>query len=169
MADWINRPPASAAENIRDVRERLRSHGLRWTPQRRVLLDVLHDADGHVTGAQLVERCRARDPETTPSTVYRTLEVLEDLGLVKHSHGRDGRQEYHVAPVAEHGHAICNRCGATVELAPEDVGELVRRLATREFEADLSHLAVGGRCRICASKADASRGVPADDRGSQAG
>src|SRR3972149_3535742 len=47
-------------------------------------------SDGHVTGAELVERCRAVDPATTPSTVYRTLDVLEELGIVRHAHGADG-------------------------------------------------------------------------------
>ncbi len=149
MADRISPSPPRPTTDADDVRDRLREHGLRWTPQRRALLDVLHEANGHVTGAELVERCRERDPETTPSTVYRTLEVLEDLGVVRHSHGRDGRQEYHVAPSAEHGHAICNRCGGTMELAPRDADELIRRLAARGFAADLSHLVVGGRCRGC--------------------
>ena len=58
------------------LRERLHAGGLRWTPQRRVLVEVLSTSDGHVTGAELVERCRAVDPATTPSTVYRTLDVL---------------------------------------------------------------------------------------------
>ena len=82
----------------RQVRERLHAEGLRWTPQRRTLVEVLSHVDGHVTGADLVERCRALDPTTTPSTVYRTLDVLEDLGYVSHHHGIDGREEYHVLP-----------------------------------------------------------------------
>jgi Fe2+ or Zn2+ uptake regulation protein len=51
-----------------------------------------------VTGSEIVDRCRERDPETTPSTVYRTLDVLEELGYVHHSHGVDGREEFHVLP-----------------------------------------------------------------------
>ena len=58
------------------IREALHERGLRWTPQRRALLEVLAETDGHVTGAELVERCRAIDPATIPSTVYRTLDVL---------------------------------------------------------------------------------------------
>jgi len=78
------------------IPEQLRARGLRWTPQRRILVEVLSEVDGHVTGADLVERCRARDPDTIPSTVYRTLDVLEDLGVIRHSHGADGREEFHV-------------------------------------------------------------------------
>ena len=134
-----------------EVRERLRARGLRWTPQRRALLDVLRETDGHVTGAELVELCRSRDPETTPSTVYRSLDVLEELGIVRHSHGRDGREEFHVAPASEHGHATCERCGAVLELQGDEVAGLSTSLARRGFSVDLSHLAVGGSCRDCAS------------------
>src|SRR6185295_4737991 len=86
------------------VRDQLRARGLRWTPQRRTLIDVLSRADGHVTGAELVERCREIDPATIPSTVYRTLDVLEELGFIRHAHGPNGREEFHVLPNATHGH-----------------------------------------------------------------
>ena len=98
------------------VRDRIRARGLRWTPQRRNLVEVLSRTDGHITGSELVERCRTIDPATIPSTVYRTLDVLEDLGLVRHGHGADGREEFHVLPEAEHGHLHCENCGQTLEI-----------------------------------------------------
>jgi Fur family transcriptional regulator, ferric uptake regulator len=143
---------AANGRSVDDVRARLRARGLRWTPQRRALIDVLRETDGHVTGAELVELCRERDAETTPSTVYRTLDVLEELGIVRHSHGRDGREEFHVAPASEHGHATCERCGAVLELDADDVGGLTTSLRRRGFNVDLSHLAVGGTCRDCAAE-----------------
>jgi Fur family transcriptional regulator, ferric uptake regulator len=142
------------SRSVDDVRASLRARGLRWTPQRRALLDVLRETDGHVTGAELVELCRARDAETTPSTVYRTLDVLEELGIVRHSHGRDGREEFHVAPTSEHGHATCEGCGTVLELDAEDVAGLTTSLRRRGFSVDLSHLAVGGTCRDCAELRD---------------
>lgn len=133
-----------------DVRRRLRARGLRWTPQRRVLLEVLAEVDGHVTGAELVERTRRRDPTTTPSTVYRTLEVLEGLGLVSHSHGLAGRQEFHVSPGADHGHLVCSSCGGSWELASDEVSGLVDGLlASRGFEVAVEHLTIEGRCERC--------------------
>jgi Fur family ferric uptake transcriptional regulator len=135
--------------SVEDVRATLRARGLRWTPQRRALLDVLRETDGHVTGAELVDLCKARDAETTPSTVYRTLDVLEELGIVRHSHGRDGREEFHVAPTSEHGHATCEVCGTVLELDAGDVAGLSASLARRGFSVDLSHLAVGGSCGHC--------------------
>jgi Fur family ferric uptake transcriptional regulator len=134
------------------VPDRLRARGLRWTPQRRILVEVLAGTDGHVTGAELVERCRALDPGTIPSTVYRTLDVLEELGVVSHSHGADGREEFHVLPVVEHGHLYCRRCGAQSELAADDPAVLAATTAfdtERGFEIDLSHLTLIGRCATC--------------------
>lgn len=142
------------------LRERLHAGGLRWTPQRRVLVEVLSRSDGHVTGAELVERCRAVDPATTPSTVYRTLDVLEELGIVRHAHGADGREEFHVMPDADHGHLHCTGCGQTWEIDADEAATLVAALqADRDFRVDLSHLSVSGLCRECAaSDEDATQG-----------
>jgi Fur family ferric uptake transcriptional regulator len=140
--------PTSGWESVRD---RLRARGLRWTPQRRMLVEVLSAADGHVTGSEIVERCRIRDPATTPSTVYRTLDVLEDLGLVRHGHGPDGREEFHMLPEAEHGHLYCEGCGGTWNLNAREAAGFTRSLAQRRaFVVDLSHVTIVGRCATCA-------------------
>jgi len=132
------------------VGERLRERGLRWTPQRRILVEVLSEADGHVTGAELVERCRAVDPTTIPSTVYRALDVLEELGLIRHGHGADGREEFHVLPDEVHGHLHCEGCGGRWEIAVGEAAELVGSLdRSRGFAVDLSHVTIVGRCAAC--------------------
>lgn len=151
MAVRGRRLTVDRAQRWADVPRQLRSRGLRWTPQRRVLLEVLAGIDGHVTGAELVDGCRSIDPSTTPSTVYRTLDVLEELGIVSHSHGRAGRQEFHVNPSRDHGHLACSTCGRTWELGADEVGPLVADLRSRRgFEVELDHLTVEGRCRACA-------------------
>jgi Fur family ferric uptake transcriptional regulator len=134
------------------VGERLRDRGLRWTPQRRTVIEVLATSDGHVTGAELVERCRARDAATIPSTVYRTLDVLEELGLVRHAHGADGREEFHVLPAEEHGHLHCAACGATWEIAEDRAAAVAQAVRAADgFEVDIGHVTLVGRCRDCAS------------------
>jgi Fur family ferric uptake transcriptional regulator len=111
---------------------------------------VLAETRGHVTGAELVERCRERDPATIPSTVYRTLDVLEELGIVRHGHGPDGREEYHVLPGEEHGHLYCGACGGRWEISIDEAGAITASLdADRGFEVDLSHVTIVGRCRAC--------------------
>jgi Fur family transcriptional regulator, ferric uptake regulator len=137
------------------VRDALHARGLRWTPQRRTLIEVLSRTNGHVTGAELVERCRAIDPATIPSTVYRTLDVLEEIGFVSHSHASDGREQFHVLPVIEHGHLECRRCHASWEIPIEEAAELVSALErSRGFAVDLNHLSILGLCATCRAAGD---------------
>ena len=161
----LPRMPAHASPALAlgwdQVRERLHERGLRWTPQRRLLIEVLSRTDGHVTGAELVERCRAEDPETTPSTVYRTLDVLEDIGLIRHAHGLDGREEFHVRPVREHGHLYCAVCHGAWEIGADEAACLVKDLReARGFSVDLSHLSVVGVCGDCRDERQAQAPRP---------
>lgn len=97
-----------------------------------------------------MQRCRELDPATTPSTVYRTLDVLEELGVISHSHGIDGREEFHVLPVLDHGHLICSACGVEAEVAAVDAVVFLETLRQRHgFQAGVDHLTVVGRCRSC--------------------
>ncbi len=140
------------------ARELLRAQGLRWTPQRRSLIDVLARSQGHLSGAEILRRCREADPLTTPSTVYRTLDVLERLGLVRHAHGLDGEEEYHLLPRDEHGHLYCSACGRRWDLRSSEAEGLVASLRdARGFEVDLSHVTVVGECVDCAGHGPAER------------
>jgi Fur family ferric uptake transcriptional regulator len=146
------RQPLAASSPWAALPDLLRARGMRWTPQRRALIDVLAHANGHFTGAELVDRCRDLDASTTPSTVYRTLDILEELGLIRHGHGADGREEFHVLPTTNHGHLHCASCGAAWELGADEARGLVRSLRRRRgFEVDLSHVTVVGRCAACAA------------------
>ena len=134
------------------VGDRLRERGLRWTPQRRTVIEVLAETDGHITAAELVDRCRTRDASTIPSTVYRTLDVLEELGLVRHGHGADGGEEFHGLPAQEHGHLHCAECGATWELEPSQAASIEGAFRAADgFEIDIGHVTLVGRCRSCAA------------------
>jgi Fur family ferric uptake transcriptional regulator len=116
------------------------------------LIDVLREHQGHVTATEIIARCRELDPTTTPSTVYRTLDMLEDLELVRHGHGPAGREEYHVLPDQVHGHVYCIGCGSTSEIgaatAKAILGVLDKELG---FAVDLSHVTISGHCRGCQS------------------
>jgi Fur family transcriptional regulator, ferric uptake regulator len=158
----IAKPSAAGWSQVRDE---LRSRGLRWTPQRRLILEVLAATHGHVTGSEIVERCRERDAETTPSTVYRTLDVLEDLGYLHHSHGADGREEFHVLPETEHAHLQCEGCGRSWEIEPTEAAGLMRGLErSRGFTVHLGHLTIAGQCAECGGAAPRPGGGSAAGR-----
>ena len=133
-----------------EVPSKLRATGMRWTPQRRTLVGVLSAITGHVSAAELIERCRELDPTTTPSTVYRTLDVLEELGLVRHGHDLAGREEYHVLPEADHGHLYCQACGHVWEIRDDEAEAMLSRFeADLGFSIALSHVTISGRCKAC--------------------
>lgn len=142
----------------RSVPDQLRARGQRWTPQRRAIIEVLANTEGHISGAEVVERCRAIDPATVPSTVYRTLDVLEELGFVRHGHDAQGREEYHVRPESAHGHLYCDSCGGIWEITGEEEIAVAGAFAGRGFEVDVSHVTVVGRCEGCRGRGAATRG-----------
>jgi len=140
------------------VAGQLRARGLRWTAQRRRLVEILATTAGHVTGAELVERCRELDATTTPSTVYRTLDVLEEVGLIRHGHGPRGQEEFHVLPAREHGHLYCSDCGGSWELGADEAASFVASLdARRGFRVNLSHVTVVGTCELCREAATSAQ------------
>lgn len=144
------RRPAGEPADLAEARRHARSRGMRWTPQRELLLAVLADSDGHIGGAELVKRCRAFDATTTPSTVYRNLDLLEELGVVSHHLHPNGREEYHFQQEREHGHLYCRGCGQSQEICTADLAPVVDVLRRqRGFEVDVAHVALLGLCAPC--------------------
>jgi len=140
---------------LEQARRALRDRGMRWTPQRRALIQAVLQSQGHVTTPELLARVRQSDPEVIPSTVYRTLDVLEEIGLVSHSHRSDGREEFHVLPSTSHGHLECEDCGRSWEINPAEARQVSRVFEQRRgFGVDVSHLTVAGRCAECAATAE---------------
>src|SRR5207237_10451223 len=81
------------------------------TVQRRLVLDALQRARHHTTAEEIARQIRARHPQIDPSTVYRNLEALEELGYVTHTHLDDRVTRWHRADVERRGHLVCRRCG----------------------------------------------------------
>jgi Fe2+ or Zn2+ uptake regulation protein len=132
----------------------VQARGQRWTEQRQLIADVLAASDGHATGAELVEHVRTADPSATPSTVYRTLDLLEELGFATHHHRVDGRETYHLEEVFAHGHVHCTACGAEVELGTEAAKPILAAIQrVTGYEADIDHLSLQGRCPSCRASA----------------
>jgi Fur family ferric uptake transcriptional regulator len=128
----------------------LRARGYRLTPQRELVLRAV-DRLGHATPDEILAAVREESQAVNISTVYRTLELLEELGLVRHNHISDRAPTYHSTAVPDHVHLVCRDCGTVTEVAPEVVAPMTGVLAeSYGFETDIGHLTVFGRCRECA-------------------
>ena len=129
-----------------DWRERLREKGYRLTPQRELILGAVEEL-GHATPDEVLAEVRTHSTAVNASTVYRTLEVLEELGLVRHAHLSDRAPTYHATSEHEHFHLVCRECQRVVSVDPDVVAPLLRRLRTEfAFVADVGHLTMFGRC-----------------------
>ena len=130
--------------------EELRARGYRLTPQRQLVLEAVESL-GHATPEEIAVAVRETARGVNISTVYRTLELLEELGLVTHTHLSHGSPTYHAAREHVHAHLVCRDCG-TVETLPSGVAEGVAAalLADRGFVMDVGHFSVFGSCAACA-------------------
>jgi Fur family ferric uptake transcriptional regulator len=133
----------------------LKERGHRLTPQRQLILEAIEAAEGHVSAETVHGRVAAQFPQVNISTVYRTLELLQNLGLVTHTHFDDGIAIYHLAEDSHHQHMVCRRCGAEREIEIDELGPLDRHLRARYgFHADLAHFAIIGLCAECVAAAE---------------
>lgn len=141
---------AMGEDGVERLLERLRVAGERVTTARRAVLEeMIVDDAMHLSVDQIAERVNARHPDVHLSTVYRTLEVLEHVGLVTQVRVGEGAASFHLADHGHH-HAMCTNCGALVDLSDRDLGELVRVLDRRYgFLARPRHLIIEGLCETC--------------------
>jgi Fur family transcriptional regulator, ferric uptake regulator len=127
-----------------DLTAALRARGLRVTAQREHVFDAVRRL-GHATPEQISEAV----PGVDVTTVYRTLELLEELELVKHAHLGHGAPAYRPAD-DDHIHVVCHICGSVVDAPNDLVDALVQRLHDEQgFTLDRAHFTVFGRCATC--------------------
>jgi Fur family transcriptional regulator, ferric uptake regulator len=136
--------------DFNEVMDLLRARGLRMTPQRRAIVSEIMRTQGHISPAAVARRVQDDMPGVNASTVYRTLTLLEEIGVLQHSHLESGA-EYHKADEAQHVHLTCGRCGRDDALSLREAEDLASLIRTHGgFEADLAHFAITGRCADCA-------------------
>ncbi|MDA8262731.1 MAG: Fur family transcriptional regulator [Actinomycetota bacterium] len=140
---------ASADRVLERTIKAIHAHGGRVTPARLAVISAIVDSEGHVSAEEIFERIQAGSPDIHLSTVYRTLEALEKLGVVEHVHLGHGRAIYHLEENL-HQHLVCESCGKIIE-APRDLTErLEMELEARlGFYTRAHHFSIIGLCRDC--------------------
>jgi len=115
-----------------------------------MVVEALHDSEKHVSAEDIYARVKAKYPYANISTVYRTLELLKELGLVNEIALGDGCVRFHPAEKGRHHHLVCQKCGKVIDLPESELSPLESVLSEKhQFKADLRHVAVFGLCARC--------------------
>lgn len=143
--------PALMAEGL----ERLRASGCRLTPQRRAILEVFGGEPKHLTPQQIYARLESRLSSLSLATVYNTLELFEEIGIVKRVNARDG-QTYFDPTVEPHHHGVCDACGELfdVHIESDSLHQLLANATTlhegaTEFRVEQASVWLRGVCASC--------------------
>lgn len=141
------------APDIEALLDRLRTRGERVTTARRaVISELVVDEAQHFSADEVAERVKAKQPDLHLSTVYRTLEFLETVGIIVRVDAGKAVATYHLADHGHH-HAMCERCGKLIEFGDDELSPLVSSLASAHgFSATPRHLIVAGICSDCSDR-----------------
>ncbi|MCS7024399.1 MAG: transcriptional repressor [Bryobacteraceae bacterium] len=136
-----------------DIKESLRQRGKRLTRQREILLELIDRSGDHLHAEQLYQMAKERDPKLNRVTVYRTLKMLKQGGLVDELDlmHYDGDQHYYETRLKqEHAHVICLRCGKVEEFFGEPLQRLRKQVESHfGFQIVLARTEIGGYCSHC--------------------
>jgi Fur family ferric uptake transcriptional regulator len=133
-----------------DISHKLNELGYRMTPQRMMILSAVEKADDHISAEEIYAQVRSRYPHVNVSTVYRTLDLLKELGLVTETDMGDGRVRYHSIGKGQHHHLVCEQCGETVDIEEAMLAPLGTEIQQKyDFRVNMKHLAFFGLCSKC--------------------
>lgn len=135
----------------------LLERGVRMTAQRRLLVGIIQDSSRHLDAATLLRVAKQKDPDVDRATVYRTIALLKDMGLIDELDlmHLEGEKHYYEAKTSrDHCHMACFRCGAIMEYASSSFEKLKEEMAKQSgFQIRVVRLEVGGLCKRCRKSA----------------
>jgi Fur family ferric uptake transcriptional regulator len=148
-----DQPPVPAATPGSTSKDALSQHGMRLTRQRQILLDLIDKTGQHLDAERLFQMAKEKDPKLNRVTVYRTLKLLKEGGLVDEldlMHQAGEQHFYETRRKQEHAHVICLGCGKVEEFFGEPLQRLRRQIETHfGFQIVLARTEVGGYCSHC--------------------
>ena len=143
---------ASIEEWALDV---LRAQGKRITTQRSLLLQIIRESHGHLDADEIYRRARTKDPRISLSTVYRNLNLLNDLGVITELHLDEEHHHYELREETEHYHLICSNCDRVLEFDSSSMGALIEQTGAQEgFLIERVHIDLVGLCQDCRARSD---------------
>ncbi len=138
------------------LRQHAQRHGLKSSTRRDLILETLAGIGRHVTAEELLRAVRARDARVGAATVYRTLRILQESGIVAERHFEGGATQFELTGETHHDHLICTQCKTIIEFEDEATEEAQKRVATAHGFVLHSHRhELYGLCAKCQRKAHA--------------
>ncbi len=136
----------------------LEKHGLRFTPERRMILEEVYAYTGHFDPDEICDRLRARGNKASKASVYRTFPLLLDAGLIAEVLRSGNRIRYErTVGRSHHDHMICDECGAIIEFTSPEIEQLQDAICARHNFKSRSHmLEIRGTCTQCRGRSDTS-------------
>ncbi len=149
----LGRSKSDTAINRPSLMKELAARGVRMTRQRRLLVDIIQNSPRHLDAATLLEIARKQEPELDRATVYRTIALLKDRGLIDEldlMHIEGEKHYYEAKTNRDHCHMACFRCGAIMEYVSSSFEKLKKEMAGQSgFQIRVVRLEVGGVCKRC--------------------
>lgn len=140
---------ATSETSVDEILSSIRGASKRVTLAKRAVAQVLAEAKGHLSADAITSAVQQRQPDVSPSTVYRILEELQNLGIIVHAHLGQAAAVYHLAGTV-HGHLTCESCKKTFEIPSTHFDALSQDLqSTFGFALDRHHVALSGTCARC--------------------
>ena len=137
--------------------QKIQMQGHLLTNQRRLLLDLIRDAEGHVDAKELFQRAHARDESIGPATVYRSLNLFKQLGLVDERRLGKLRCYYEIKQSTEHQHLLCQGCGKVIEFQNPYLNKLIKAVQREHgFKITKAEVYLEGYCPNCEEKEGAA-------------
>ena len=146
--------PVTKQDSHHNMVDELSQQGYRMTPQRLMIVSAIEKSTEHISAEDIHAQVVVKYPNVNVSTVYRTLELLEQRGLVTKTDLGGGRVMYHPVEKGHHHHLVCRECGMTSDLGESALAPL-RETLLRDYQfiAELRHMGILGLCVNCKKKA----------------
>ena len=143
------------SEIVERVQQALRRSGMRLTPQRRIILEVLEESEVHLDAEALYLSAKARDPNISLATVYRTLAALREIGVVQQRHlSQDEQRGYYEIDDQKHYHFTCLQCGKVIEFSTPLIAQIQQEFADEMgVQVNRARLYLEGCCAACLEQA----------------
>ncbi len=131
----------------------LQARGMRVTPQRAIIFEAIEKLEGHITAEDIFEQVQKVNPYVSLATVYRTLELLQELNLINQTNFGQSQAYFALKDHGPHHHLVCTECGYIEEFSDEVFGSMRAELNARYgFEAQTDHMSIFGTCKNCRAK-----------------